>query len=427
MKKFLCLVLATVLALLLPAVQFSQVPLPRHVNGFAQTEGVVRQTAPSPFQIRANMANENQNPYDTLDDAVLAAVKQACAGIGRWYWDNPFVPDRSDLTGIVFVKLYTYARPQLESIWTSPDPDAGGYLGVLRFVWRVAEHAAIDEKRRNEADTRAPEILATRLDKPIPNQDGEQITLADTIPDEDGTFQAFQFGDLRESLTEQEYELLYESIVNGSTQQEIAKARGVSDSTISRQYTHAKQRAAKWVQWLSKRTVKQVRANIHPTFSRRPCQRPDGISRDNIERWNDGLHVGEFRDPACEWRPRISNQPRIRAKRECYNAACQNGLAIGPDNLVLPAARRHEAVRFLPAYTGKDNRLCAGCKALDVIQFPLSENERLRIKTIDAASAKNGGSSPGRKSFNPRNFARTGTPVLLTTKHSFKGQLKPER
>jgi len=88
--------------------------------------------------------------------------------------------------------------------------------------------------------------------------------------------------------------------------------------------------------------------------------RPDGISSETLEHWS-GLQVTTFHDEASAWRPRITKKPRVRAKRHCWNAACQ-GIPVGLDNLISPEARRDEAVRYLPTVTGRDNDFCESCK-----------------------------------------------------------------
>jgi len=374
MRDFLLIVLAIALALV-----FRPTSLPvassivSHVNGFApgRRSPAVSSLFRSEQCIERSMANDKQNPqqasnhtfegkrYDRLEDAILAVAKQSCRGIASWHWHDPFYPDHDDLTGLALVKLYTYTRPTLENIWNNPDPDTGGYVGLLRFAWKVAKAAAIDERRRNTS--RAPEVLALRLDEPIRNDD-ETGTRADLVSDQDGSFQAFQFDDLRDQLTQEEFEVVRGIVADCATEQELAQEFGTSDSAISRTYVRAKDKAAKWVRWLKERSDKQTRASIYPTFTRRSCLRPNGIAPETLGRWNDGLSVVEFHDESAAWHPRITKQPRVRAKRECWNAACQSGAAIGADNLVLPAARRIEAVRFLPAYTGQDNRVCAGCQ-----------------------------------------------------------------
>jgi RNA polymerase sigma factor (sigma-70 family) len=338
-----------------------------HANGFARIGGVVASHSPtiqSEFQPERRMANDNQNPQypqPNLDDVILAAAKKASSGVTRWQGD-PFYPSRDDLTSIVLVKLCSI-QPQLESIWNDPDPDSGGFIGLLRFATTVAKHAAIDERRRNQS--RTPEILAVRLDEPIRNDDGEAVTRADLVSDADGTFQAFQFDDLRSELTDQEYAVLQASLVNGATQHELAEEIGTSDSSISRTYIRAKEKAQKWIRWLRDRTDKQVRASIHPTFTRRPCLRPNGIAPETLDRWNatdsKSMRVVPFHDEASEWRPPITKQRHVRARKECWNAACQ-ATPVGPDNLILPDTQRSQAVRFMPSYTGHDNRLCDSCE-----------------------------------------------------------------
>ena len=316
------------------------------------------------------MANDSQQNLSregtALDDAILAATRRACRQLTTWH--GGLCPDRDDLTGIVLLKLCSPAiKSILEKIWTGD-----GFTDLSKFIRTVSKHTLVDEVRRLAAETRNPEGGLVSLDEPIRNEDGETCTRADLISDADGTFQAFQFDDLREQLTPEEFTVLHGIVADRATEQELAEEIGTSDSTISRTYTRAKGKAANWIRWLGACTEKQARAHICPTFMRRPCLRPNGIAPETLERWNDAPKsacIVPFHDEAREWHPPITKQPHVRAKRECWNAACQNGLAIGADNLVLPSARGDEAVRFLPAYTGQDNRMCAGCEASKAAYF----------------------------------------------------------
>ncbi len=301
------------------------------------------------------------NQDSTIDEAILQAAKDSVRRIlaGK---RSPFYPSRDDLLGIVLLKL-TIARARVEEIWNNPDAANGGLAGLQRFTFVIARHALIDEKRRNEA--RAPEVLARSLSEPVRisgDGDNEETgTLADLISDEIDLPQAFRFEDLRSEMTDDEFRILHESIVNGASVRDLAEERSKSRSEVGRIAASAKGKARKWVEWLRHASYKQVRAHISLTFERRPCLRPDKIAPETLESWNT-LRIVPFHDESSEWRPPITKQAHVRAKRECWNAACKNGQAIGRDNLVLPAARLNEAVRFLPARTSQDNRLCEGCK-----------------------------------------------------------------
>src|SRR5437773_1372993 len=357
-------IVAIILALVFPPVQASFTSsIVQPCSMVSLTEAVASRFL-TPFLTLSNpsedMANDSIENFSPLDDAILTATKRACSNLTTWH-SGGLCPDRDDLTGIVLLKLCSPAiRPILETIWIDPDQDR-----LLKFVRTVAKHTLVDEVRRQAAETRNPENGFVRLDEPIRNEDGERGTRADLISDEDETFQAFQFDDLRDQLTDDEFAVLHGIVVNRVTGQELAEERGTSDSAISRTYIRAKDKAANWIRWLQTCTEKQARAHISPTFTRRPCLRPNGITQETLERWNApdrSMRMVQFHDEASEWHPPITKQPRVRAKRECWNGACTNGLAIGPDNLVLPFARRDEAVRYLPEKTGKENRLCAGCE-----------------------------------------------------------------
>ncbi len=303
------------------------------------------------------------NHDDSFDEAFFQTVFQTAKECTRRILAgkrSPFYPSRDDLLGIVLLKL-TLVRAQIETIWNDPDATRGGLTGLQRFVSVVARHVLIDQARRNQVH--APEIFAVRLDEALTNEDGEDCgTLADTISDEIALPQAFRLEDLQTEMSAEEFDVLYESFANGTTIRELAEERRDSRADVGRIAALAKGKARKWIEWLRRAPEKQVRAHISLTFEKKPCLRPDKISEAALENWHDGIQVVPFHDESGEWRPPITKQPRARAKRECWNAACQNGFAIGPDNLVLSAARRNEAVRFLPAYTGRNNQKCAGCE-----------------------------------------------------------------
>lgn len=280
--------------------------------------------------------------------------------------DHPFYPSTQDLIQDVWVKVLS-KWPAIENVWNDPHPRKGGFIGVSKLISVLVTRMMIDGKRYR--DRRAKEILAVNIDDTfeITNDEGvteDEGTQADLIADEIDQPQAFRFDDLRGELSEAEFDVLYESIVNGAKLKELAQERHESATQVQATAGFAKFKARKWVAWLRQCSYKQARAHICYTFERKPCLRPDRIAAENVQGWN-ALRVVPFRDPACQWRPAITNQPRVTAKRECINSACHNGLAIGADNLVLPASRRHEAVRFLPARTEKAGMKCAGCKALE--------------------------------------------------------------
>ena len=275
---------------------------------------------------------------------------------------NPFYPKINELTQVVWQKLL--AAPKIEEIWNGAD----GFRSVSRYVARVVSNALIDEKRRRETQKRKPEILAVNLDEPFcvadegtAEADLISATLADLIPGEVELDLPFAFEELRSEMTAEEFCILESAMKNGATIRELAQQRGESKSKVGLIAKSAKSKSRKWIKGLRRGPHQRVKARFLHTLGWGSSLRPDHIAKEVLESWN-ALPIVPFHDPASEWRPPITKALRVRAKRECWNTACQNGLAIGPDNLVLPAARRHEAVRFLPAFTGQDNRKCAGCE-----------------------------------------------------------------
>jgi len=81
----------------------------------------------------------------------------------------------------------------------------------------------------------------------------------------------------------------------------------------------------------------------------------------------------------------IENRPtvkraseRVRGKNECINPDCQNGFAVGEDNMILPSNHRGKVKKFFPARTKTNNTLCTGCEVITstkparVIEMPVA-------------------------------------------------------
>jgi DNA-directed RNA polymerase specialized sigma24 family protein len=313
----------------------------------------------------------------TLQETLLRSTSYWATRLINSAAGNPFYPTREDLIQDAWVKLLQ-AYAKVEKIWNHPDPANGGFRGISKYVSAVVHNVAIDSKRYREAKCRAPEVFALSLATPTTiDSGGEGVnedtgTLADTISDETAQPQAFRLEDLEVEMTADEFSILSETI-NGATITDIAEERGESRSHVGRIAVSAKAKAEQWIEWLRQCSYDEARQHISYWVAKKACLRPDRIAKHNVEGWNDSLIV-PFHDPASEWHPRITKQPYVRTKIDCYNAACKHGLAIGADNLALPAARRHEAVRFLPARTTRANTLCAGCAKANVLVFSAKPN-----------------------------------------------------
>jgi len=298
-------------------------------------------------------------PY-SLEQTLFRSVSYWATRLVKGSVPNAFYPNIVDLIQIAQQKL-TAARAKIEEIWNGVD----GFRSVSRYVSRVVTNALIDEKRRRETQKRKPGISAASLDEPVSVTDEgtDKTSLGDTISGEVEIDLPFAFYELRGEMTDEEYRVLESAIKTGATISELAEQRGESKSTTGRIAKSAKKKSRKWIKGLRRGPHQRIKARFLCTLGWGSSLRPDHISKEVLETWETAIPTVPFHDPASEWRPpTITKQSHVRAKRECWNAACQNGLAIGVDNLVLPTARQHEAIRFLPAYTGTDNRLCEGCK-----------------------------------------------------------------
>ncbi len=342
---------------------------------------------------------------------------------------NAFYPSIGELTQTAQQKIAA-AQAKIEEIWNGAD----GFRGVSRYVARVVTNALIDEKRRRETQKRKPEILAVSLDEPVSVTDDyegteETSTLGDTISGEveiDLPF-AFAFEELRGEMTDEEYRVLESAIKTGATISELAEQRGESKSTTGRIAKSAKRKSRKWIKGLRRGPHQRVKARFLRTLGWGSSLRPDHISREVLESWNTTVPTVPFHDEASEWHAPITKKPRERARRECWNLACANGLAIGPDNLVLPTARRNEAVRYLPAVTGKVDRRCAGCEAAKrakVLQsvdtktaFQIGDAE-LNVRAIPATGQSADGQYHDRQEQAPHFF---GSAALSRTSGATKG------
>jgi len=152
----------------------------------------------------------------------------------------------------------------------------------------------------------------------------------------------------------------------------------MSKSAVDRINQSAKEKAATWIDYLKNAPASVVKAHLCPVFTRASL-RPNRISKENVQCWNDSLQIVAFHDPEAEYQPaKIEPSQRVRAKKECRNPDCRNGAAVDINNLALPANSISKAVRFLPATTTKNNTLCAGCEAItstkpaQVIEIPVT-------------------------------------------------------
>src|SRR6266851_3963545 len=193
------------------------------------------------------MANENDNhswrgQTYTLEHTVERSIKNWCRALVEA--GDPLCPEIADLAQTVRLKLWQ-AGAEIDRIWSDADPVDGGFRGVCRYVSRVCTNALIDARRY--AKVRKADQHDS-LDEPVYSKAGEiQGTVADRISDEEGSWQAFQFADLRGGefgLSDEEFTVLEGSVANGATQQELAQDLGTSDSTVSRTYIRAKDKAA---------------------------------------------------------------------------------------------------------------------------------------------------------------------------------------
>jgi DNA-directed RNA polymerase specialized sigma24 family protein len=327
-----------------------------------------------------------QGTLYTLEEALIRSVSYWCTRLLKskksTTWDtekdspvevdHPFFPETEDLAQTIWAKILesdTYSK--IERIWNNPHLRKGGFIGISKFISRVCTTTMLDAHKY--LTIREAEIFAVHLDSPVTiisqrQSDGwseECDTYENTLSDWTGQRAPFFIDDLQGQLTPEEFSVLSETIIYGKTVREIAEETGISKSSVERFIQTAKEKAARWVNELKTQSAEKTRANLRPVFYMRPNLWPDGISRENLEAWNPQKNrppvVFEY-DPASNWHPAVKSSQHIPANRECINLACTNGLAVGHNNLVLPASRKSEAVRFLPALTAEKNTMCEGCK-----------------------------------------------------------------
>jgi hypothetical protein len=305
---------------------------------------------------------------------------------------NPFYPTWRELRADVWIKLL---KPRvlgiIEKIWADPSWELGGVRGVSKYCSVVCTRACIDFKRHQEVLYKRGELFpSARLDDPREitcAEDGvneDTGTFIDTVSDDKGwILQPFELEDLKPILTEIEYTVLCETLIYQKKIRELATEFGMSKSAVDRINQSAKEKAATWIEYLKTAPASVVKAHrcLCPVFTRASL-RPNRISKENLESWNDSLQIVAFHDPAAEWRAaevcRGMSSP-VRAKKECRNPDCRNGIRVDRNtNLAVPTNSESKNVRFLPATTTKNNTLCAGCEAITstkparVIEIPIA-------------------------------------------------------
>jgi DNA-binding Xre family transcriptional regulator len=298
---------------------------------------------------------------------------------------NPFFPQWWELRASVWTKISKPAVLDIiEGIWADPSQELGGVRGVSKYCSVVCSHACIDIKRKQEVIYDRGELFPNvLLDDPTTichaangvNEDAG--TLIDIISDDEGLRQPFDLKDLKPILTDIEYAVLCETLIYQKKIRELASEFGMSKSAVDRINQSAKEKAATWIDYLMKAPASVAKAHFCPVFTRASL-RPNRISKENVQCWNDALQIVAFHDPASEYQAPVKPTVRVRAKKECRNPDCRNGIAVDKNNLALPANSVSKAVRFLPATTTKNNTLCAGCKAITlatpakVIEIPVA-------------------------------------------------------
>ena len=80
----------------------------------------------------------------------------------------------------------------------------------------------------------------------------------------------------------------------------------MSKSAVDRINQSAKEKAATWIDYLKNAPASVVKAHLCPVFTRASL-RPNRISKENVQCWNDSLQIVAFHDPEAEYQPAKSS------------------------------------------------------------------------------------------------------------------------
>jgi DNA-directed RNA polymerase specialized sigma24 family protein len=319
-----------------------------------------------------------------LDRAQKCSINHAFHGTGfESAPRNDLFPLKEDVIAQTWIKILApRVKATIIKIWADPDPSRGGFKGVTKFVSVLETRTAQDLYRKNRI--RWGEIIGTSLQEVFQttHDDGgsesSSATMGNIFLSDERGFQAFSLDDLKSIMSDSEFEL-FKASLDGAAYRELATEFGVSKSTVGRTVQAAFAKAQAWIEELKHANPEKTSAHKTPcpspaVFGTRASLRPNNISRENLAAFAPNFNVVPFHDESSEWRPKITGTHFTRAKWHCVNDACQNGIAVGPDNLALPKDLRHEAVRFLPSINarpdaalgwvggGKGDKLCPTCK-----------------------------------------------------------------
>jgi hypothetical protein len=219
-----------------------------------------------------------------------------------------FVLDAKDLSGVCALKA---ADPRvlekLQRIWLDPDPNHGGLKGLRSYLNKLCHNCYVNELQKTFAAKRN-NVSTLSLDYEYGDvaqslSEHEYANHTESADDESGVVtlldfltadgdQPFFMRDVQEAFTPDEYEIVLD-LIAGASLREIAAESGKSKSGVGRE---AQKITAKLQQWVKEAEAAHQVRYVHPrnrVFGIRTT-RPDRISEENANRWNDSLVISQL-------------------------------------------------------------------------------------------------------------------------------------
>jgi hypothetical protein len=224
----------------------------------------------------------------TFEDEVISSIRKWSRKLAR---SSNYVLDSKDLAGVCGLKA---ADPRvwekLREIWFDPNPDRGGLKGLRAYLIKLCRNAYTNElakkfaAKRNETDTLSLDFDYT------PDDPVDSVTLLDFLTADDNEY--FSMRDVREAFAPDEYKIVLD-LLAGASLREMAEDGGQSKSSLGRKTAEVR---SKLTEWLERQQATPWTRYVNPKnrIMGGRTLRPDRISEENANEWNDSLVIRPF-------------------------------------------------------------------------------------------------------------------------------------
>lgn len=205
-------------------------------------------------------------------------------------WRSKGLLDANDFQGTIGVEVYGPKMwSKIQEIWFSADPQAGR-RGLRKFIERVCRNTYKDELRKQFSAKRNTGECDLSLDFEYDDDPDteESVTLLSFITADDEE-EPFNMRDIEEILTPQEYKIVLDYFVAGTSLRELVSS---SKTAMGRVTRNLKLKLKNWIENAQSRPSVN-RPAPRNRIAGHPPLRPDRISKENRDEWQ-ALKIVDF-------------------------------------------------------------------------------------------------------------------------------------